>query len=77
MEYESILVAFEDNDYSPEAISTAVRLAALLPEDDTRRPYLEAGIEAHARASIGAVTGSDYMVEHWLASYALLYLSGG
>ena len=28
VEYESILVAFEDNDYSPEAISTAVRLAA-------------------------------------------------
>jgi hypothetical protein len=52
-------------------------LHAILPADDTRRPYLEAGIEAHARASIGAVTGSDYMVEHWLASYALLYLSGG
>jgi APA family basic amino acid/polyamine antiporter len=28
IEYESILVAFEDSDYSPEAISTAVRLAA-------------------------------------------------
>ena len=28
MEYESILVAFEDNDYSPEAVSTAVRLPA-------------------------------------------------
>jgi basic amino acid/polyamine antiporter, APA family len=28
VEYESILVAFEDSDYSPEAISTAVRLAA-------------------------------------------------
>src|SRR5829696_3030139 len=28
VEYESILVAFEDNDYSPEAIATAVRLAA-------------------------------------------------
>ena len=27
VEYESILVAFEDNDYSPEAVSTAVRLA--------------------------------------------------
>ena len=52
-------------------------LHAILPADDTRRPYLEAGIEAHARGSIGAVTGSDYMVEHWLASYALLYLSGG
>jgi APA family basic amino acid/polyamine antiporter len=28
VEYESILVAFEDNDYSPEAVSTAVKLAA-------------------------------------------------
>jgi basic amino acid/polyamine antiporter, APA family len=28
VEYESILVAFEDNHYSPEAVSTAVRLAA-------------------------------------------------
>src|SRR5215217_4061811 len=27
VEYESILVAFEDDDYSPEAVSTAVRLA--------------------------------------------------
>ena len=27
VEYESILVAFEDNDYSPEAVTTAVRLA--------------------------------------------------
>jgi basic amino acid/polyamine antiporter, APA family len=29
VEYESILVAFEDNHYSPEAVSTAVRLAAV------------------------------------------------
>jgi basic amino acid/polyamine antiporter, APA family len=28
VEYESILVAFDDNDYSPEAVSTAVKLAA-------------------------------------------------
>jgi APA family basic amino acid/polyamine antiporter len=28
VEYESILVAFEDNDYSAEAVSTATRLAA-------------------------------------------------
>ncbi len=49
----------------------------ILPANDAHRPYLEAGIEAHARASMGAVTGSDYMVEHWLACYAMLYLSGG
>jgi basic amino acid/polyamine antiporter, APA family len=28
VEYESVLVAFEDEDYSPEAVSTAVKLAA-------------------------------------------------
>jgi len=48
-----------------------------LPPDDKRIPFLMAGIEAHANASMGAVTGSDYMVEHWLASFAILYLSGG
>ena len=53
------------------------QLHAILPADDPRRPYLEAGVEAHAKASMGAVTGSDYMVEHWLAAYAMLYLSGG
>jgi hypothetical protein len=51
------------------------RLHALLPADDPRRPHLAAGIAAHANASLGAVTGSDYMVEHWLASFAMLYLS--
>jgi len=51
-------------------------LNAILPADNKHRAHLEAGIEAHARASMGAVTGSDYMVEHWLACYAMLYLSG-
>jgi hypothetical protein len=49
----------------------------LLPENDPRKPHLEAGIKAHTEASMGAVTGSDYMVEHWLAAIAMLYLSGG
>jgi hypothetical protein len=31
--------------------------------------------ERHALASLPYATGSDYMVEHWLAAYALLYLS--
>ncbi len=52
-------------------------LKEILPADDARRPHLEAGSAAHAQASMGAVTGSDYMVEHWLACYAMLYLSGG
>ncbi len=52
-------------------------LNEILPMDDSRRPHLEAGSRVHAQASMGAVTGSDYMVEHWLACYAMLYLSGG
>lgn len=52
-------------------------LYQILPMDDPRKPHLEAGINAHTEASMGAVTGSDYMVEHWLAAFAMLYLSGG
>lgn len=52
-------------------------LYEILPMDDARRPHLEAGSHVHAQASMSAVTGSDYMVEHWLACYAMLYLSGG
>ncbi|MCB9113212.1 MAG: DUF2891 domain-containing protein [Anaerolineales bacterium] len=52
-------------------------LSETLPADDIRRPHLEAGSDVHTKASMGAVTGSDYMVEHWLAAYAMLYLSGG
>lgn len=52
-------------------------LNEILPMDDARRPHLEVGRRVHAQASMGAVTGSDYMVEHWLACYAMLYLSGG
>lgn len=52
-------------------------LNAILPANDKRRPHLASGVEAHAQASMSAVTGSDYMVEHWLACYAMLYLSGG
>jgi hypothetical protein len=48
-----------------------------LPPEDTRGGVLQAGIKTHADASMGAVTGSGYMVEHWLAAYGMLYLSGG
>jgi hypothetical protein len=48
-----------------------------LPPNEPRREFLQAGIKAHADASMSAVTGSGYMVEHWLAAYAMLYLSGG
>jgi hypothetical protein len=50
-------------------------LYSILPADDKRKPYLEARSDVHVKASMDAVTGSDYMVEHWLACYAMLYLS--
>jgi hypothetical protein len=52
-------------------------LHEILSENDARKSHLEAGIKAHTEASMGAVTGTDYMVEHWLAAFAMLYLSGG
>jgi hypothetical protein len=33
------------------------------------------GAWRHAGASLPHVVGSDYMVEHWLAAYAVLLLS--
>ena len=51
-------------------------LQGKLPPEDRRRGVLQTGIKVHADASMGAVTGSDYMVEHWLAAFAMLYLSG-
>ena len=46
-----------------------------LPSDDPRVLSLARAIVAHADASLPHVVGSDYMVEHWLAAYALLLLS--
>jgi DUF2891 family protein len=51
------------------------RILEVLPNDDPRRAALETSMEKHANASLGAAVGSDYMVEHWLAGYALLLLS--
>jgi hypothetical protein len=53
------------------------RLAGTLPADDGRRTLLVESAERHAEREFGAVSGSDYMVEHWLAAYALLYLDDG
>jgi hypothetical protein len=47
------------------------RLAAVLPG---ARDGLLASAADHAAAAMPHVSGSDYMVEHWLAAYALLYL---
>lgn len=51
------------------------QMCGKLPPEDKRRPIMQAGMEAHAQASLSAVVGSDYMVEHWLAAYAVLFLS--
>ena len=50
-------------------------ISEALPHDDVRVPALSRAIAAHADASLSQVVGSDYMVEHWLAAYALLLLS--
>ncbi|MBA2246775.1 MAG: DUF2891 domain-containing protein [Chloroflexia bacterium] len=51
-----------------------VRLAEALPAGDVRTPALLDAASRHARVSLPAVTGGDYMVEHWLAAYASLLL---
>lgn len=51
-----------------------VAIVDALPDDDTRvTPMIEAA-HRHADASLGQAAGSDYMVEHWLAAYAVLLL---
>ena len=51
------------------------RLAETLPPDDQRvSPAIEAA-SRHLAAALPHVTGSDYMVEHWLAAYAVLAMS--
>jgi len=52
-------------------------LAEVLPADDPRRPVMLASAERHTGASLPFVIGSDYMVEHWLAVYAVLLLTFG
>jgi Protein of unknown function (DUF2891) len=47
------------------------RLARALPAAGEE---LLASAADHAAAAMPHVSGSDYMVEHWLAAYALLYL---
>jgi hypothetical protein len=48
------------------------RLARALDADDPRATVLAAAAERHAAAALPHVVGSDYMVEHWLAAYAVL-----
>ncbi len=50
------------------------RLSQALPGGDVRVALLQQAAATHAAASLRAVTGTDYMVTHWLACYAVLYL---
>lgn len=52
------------------------RLGTALPDDDPRVPVMRSAASAHAAAGLPhAGAGTDYMVEHWLAVYAVLYLT--
>jgi hypothetical protein len=51
------------------------RLAEGLPPGDARIGQAVAAARTHLDAALPHVTGSDYMVEHWLAAYAVLALS--
>ncbi|HEV2529623.1 MAG TPA: DUF2891 domain-containing protein [Thermomicrobiales bacterium] len=54
---------------------TMRRIAAALPPGDHRRSPLERAAGDHAVTALPHVVGSSYMVEHWLAVYALLWLA--
>jgi hypothetical protein len=51
------------------------RLAECLPPGDPRAGPAQAAARLHAEAALPHVVGDDYMVEHWLAVYAVLMLS--
>ena len=51
------------------------RLAESLPVGDPRFAACVEASRVHAEASLAFVTGDDYMVEHWLAAYAVLLFS--
>src|SRR5207248_4168874 len=51
------------------------RIAESLPAGDPRVEPAEAAARTHADAALPHVIGDDYMVEHWLACYAVLLLS--
>jgi Protein of unknown function (DUF2891) len=51
------------------------RIAAALPPGDARIGPAVQAARTHLTAALPHVTGSDYMVEHWLAAYAVLALT--
>lgn len=51
------------------------RLAEALPAGDRRISVLHGAEQRHAEAALPHVSGGDYVLEHWLAAYAVLLLS--
>ena len=51
------------------------RLADALPPDDPRAAVARDAMARHAAAALPHAVGDDYMVDHWLAAYAVLLLS--
>jgi hypothetical protein len=51
-------------------------IASTLPTTDPTRDTLLAGANNHAAASLPHVASGDYIGEHWLASFAVLMLTG-
>ncbi len=51
------------------------RLAESLPAGDARISSAVQAAATHLAAALPHVAGSDYMVEHWLAAYAVLAMS--
>jgi Protein of unknown function (DUF2891) len=51
------------------------RIAENLPDDDARIEPALAAARTHLDAALPHVVGDDYMVEHWLAAYAVLALT--
>jgi Protein of unknown function (DUF2891) len=50
-------------------------LAETLSADDPRVAPMSAAAERHAEPELDKASGTDYMIEHWLACYAVLYLT--
>ena len=51
------------------------RIAETLPATDPRAAVAREAMARHAAAAIPHAVGGDYMVEHWLAAYAVLLLT--
>ena len=47
----------------------------MLPAGDPRVPPMHEAAERHAEPELDKAGGTDYMIEHWLACYAVLYLT--